>query len=307
MKKDKTDSVEMLWMDRLNYSEGWSIKTHSHNNFFQMYLINTGSFLCIYNDEITELDENSFLLIPPNTSHGIPEIQKGEIKILDIKFSINDSFIKKEITALGGRGDISDLPIKERMEEIREYGKETPFLYKKIADCILEYILLLLIKEKSSIDKSIGIEEKNKSYDSAFSGKSSDLVNGISEYIKEKYMSNISLDELQDVFGYSKNYICQKFKAEKTIAIKQYINTLKIEKAKELIALNKEDLKSIADTLGFCNIHYFNRVFKEYTGCSPAFFREKELKEYRKPVIFNYDYTIMCFDYFYGELREYRE
>jgi len=303
MKTNRLDSVEMIWIARYDYGEGWRIKMHSHSDFFQIYVVTSGSFLCIYNNDAIELNDGSFLIIPPDTSHGVPKIQKGKTKILDIKFNINDYFIKQEMTALGGRNDVNDLPLRERMEEIREYGKEKPFLYKKIANAILEYLLLLIIKEKSSLSKSPGTEERNKTKDHVFSDKNSALVNGVSKYIKENYRDNISLDELQDVFGYSKNYICQKFKQEKTTTIKQYINKLKIERAKELIALDYVDLKSIANDLGFCNIHYFNRVFKEYTGFSPAFFREKELKEYRKQVFFSDDYIITPFDY-YKESKE---
>ena len=49
-----------------------------------------------------------------------------------------------------------------------------------------------------------------------------------------------------------------------------YFISLKIERAKELIAEGKMNFTEISDHLGFCSIHYFSRIFKKFTGITPT-------------------------------------
>ena len=103
-------------------------------------------------------------------------------------------------------------------------------------------------------------------------GKATDIYN----YINEHYTEKITLNDICLLFGTNKTSLCRNFKSTYGTTILDYINKLKISRAKRLIREQKLSVTEISETLGFSSIHYFCRLFKNNTGLSP--------KEYSKTV-----------------------
>ena len=57
----------------------------------------------------------------------------------------------------------------------------------------------------------------------------------------------------------------------------RYLNELRVEKAKELIATNAMKLSDIASMVGFSDPLYFSRVFKKTAGIPPKEFQQSLL------------------------------
>ena len=58
--------------------------------------------------------------------------------------------------------------------------------------------------------------------------------------------------------------------------LREYINSKRIDAAKQLMSTTKLNLTDIALQVGFENIPYFSTVFKKYCGVSPSEWKEKE-------------------------------
>jgi len=54
-----------------------------------------------------------------------------------------------------------------------------------------------------------------------------------------------------------------------------WLNSLRIEKAKELLSDWELKLYEVADRVGFSDYKYFVRVFRRYTGCRPSEYRSR--------------------------------
>ena len=63
---------------------------------------------------------------------------------------------------------------------------------------------------------------------------------------------------------WSNTYLSTTFKKKYGIGIAQYINSLRIEKAKRLIVNTDENIKEIALSVGFSSDAAFIRVFKQF-------------------------------------------
>ena len=50
---------------------------------------------------------------------------------------------------------------------------------------------------------------------------------------------------------------------------------LTVEKAKDLIVKSDLPITQISSIIGFCNVNYFDRIFKKYFGCNPSDIRKK--------------------------------
>lgn len=94
--------------------------------------------------------------------------------------------------------------------------------------------------------------------------------------INENYADNdLSLTMLADRLALHKVYLCRIFKEETQKNIKDVIQAVRIEKAKELIKLNEYKLYEIANMVGYATTQQLNIYFKKIEGVSPNTFRVK--------------------------------
>ena len=96
----------------------------------------------------------------------------------------------------------------------------------------------------------------------------------------EENYSNVSfnLNSLADDMNLSSGYLSSLFKSLFGIPFKDYLNNIRMEKAKLLLLTT--DLKNyeISDQIGFDNVYYFNSKFKKTFGVTPKEFKKNITK-----------------------------
>lgn len=96
------------------------------------------------------------------------------------------------------------------------------------------------------------------------------------EYIDAKYEdSMLGLYSISEYLGVTNTYLSSVFKKKYNIGVIQYINSLRIDKAKKLILNSEYSMKEIAQKVGFSSDVTFIRVFKQYEHVTPGKFRQK--------------------------------
>ena len=81
----------------------------------------------------------------------------------------------------------------------------------------------------------------------------------------------ISLDDVADFAGVSSGYMSKSFKRIMGISLVDYINSMKIERAKEIMDQNHDArIADIAIALGFSNVYCFSKVFRKVEGVPPT-------------------------------------
>lgn len=99
-------------------------------------------------------------------------------------------------------------------------------------------------------------------------------VDEIIRYINYNLSFNVTARSIAEAHHLSESYICRLFKKHIGITITQFINNLKIEKAKDLLQNTNRSVESISDTLN-CNPIYLKRLFKKHTGMTLSTYRKK--------------------------------
>lgn len=99
------------------------------------------------------------------------------------------------------------------------------------------------------------------------------IVNHARMIIRSSIESDISPQHIADELQISYSRFRKIFKEYTGIAPVQYQIQLKIERAKELLAVEKKSIKEISYELNFESCNYFSALFKEKTGFSPVEFR----------------------------------
>lgn len=89
----------------------------------------------------------------------------------------------------------------------------------------------------------------------------------------------IRLDEVASHVGMNKSAFCTFMRRHTGTTFSGYINSLRLEKAVELLKQANNDIAEIAYSVGFNNVTYFNRLFKSKYGCSPKNMRVKNKVE----------------------------
>ncbi|WP_248926068.1 response regulator transcription factor [Paenibacillus hamazuiensis] len=94
------------------------------------------------------------------------------------------------------------------------------------------------------------------------------------DYAEKFYMQEISLSQISEHVGLSVSHFSALFKQQTGDSFVNYMNRIRIDKAKQLLLEPDLKIYQVADMVGFSSIPYFTRVFKNMTGLSPNEFRK---------------------------------
>ncbi len=105
--------------------------------------------------------------------------------------------------------------------------------------------------------------------------KHTDTILKAIRYIKDNYSKKITLEDVANHVYLSKSYLSKIFKEETGVNLVSFLNKVRIDKSKLLLANSKLSLIDIANLIGFDDQSYFTKVFKSIVGVSPGKYREK--------------------------------
>ena len=95
----------------------------------------------------------------------------------------------------------------------------------------------------------------------------------ILEWIRIHSTAALSLHRVAREFNYSKEYLARYFKKNMGMSVHEYVNRMKVSKAKELLCESGASIKEIAGDLGFEDEKYFMKLFKRYEKVTPRTYR----------------------------------
>lgn len=107
----------------------------------------------------------------------------------------------------------------------------------------------------------------------------SKIIAKIKQYIINNINNQITLNGIGDFIHMNPAYISSVFKEETGENVFDFITSIRVEKAKELIKENRYRIKEITEMVGYKDQRYFCQVFKKYTGITATEYREKCLTD----------------------------
>ncbi|MDE6816682.1 MAG: helix-turn-helix domain-containing protein [Lachnospiraceae bacterium] len=122
--------------------------------------------------------------------------------------------------------------------------------------------LVRQLMESVNADAGEGIEQKR-------------VIRTVLAIIDERYREDISLQSIAEEVYLSPSYLSYLFKKEVGVSLIKYITMLRLGKAKELLLAGNMKVSDIAVKVGYQNYSYFNIMFKNHVGVSPAQYRER--------------------------------
>lgn len=104
--------------------------------------------------------------------------------------------------------------------------------------------------------------------------KNAEIISEMKAYIAENYQDGITLSELARKFNLSAGHLSNLFHEESGESFSDYLNMIRLNKAKELLKTTDDKIYQIADQLGFNDAYYFSSWFKKLVGASPTTYRD---------------------------------
>lgn len=140
----------------------------------------------------------------------------------------------------------------------------------------LEQEVERLYKCKNIMEILAVTEDNIKEYEAFLERSMSASRNEVAteNYIYQHYEEDLNLEMLAEKVYLSSGYLSFIFKKETGMNLNRYIRVFRMEKAKELLCSTNMKVAQISERVGFANVSYFCRSFREYYGSSPESYRK---------------------------------
>ena len=247
---------------------------HSHH-YHEIFYLMSGQRKLTLNQTIYELGKGDLAFIPTNTIHRTSYKSNYTHERIAITFEeylleplFNNPELGKERVLSLLQPAIIHIPETHRAyaEELmlKIYYEEDhvdDFSYS-MRQCYLLELILFLFRCSQAAKAPKPLDVTHESIQAAVS------------YIYEHYYENLTLSELAAHFGMSNSYFSKKFKAVTGFGFKEYLTSVRIQKATELLLNTRDSITDIALTCGFNDSNYFGDAFRKVKRVSPAKFRK---------------------------------
>lgn len=110
-------------------------------------------------------------------------------------------------------------------------------------------------------------------------GNNSEVLTLVYQFIQENYNQEINLQVISERYHFSYGYLSTIFTEKYGLSFSKYLKKVRITKAKEYLVHSTLSLSEICYEVGYTELGYFSRVFKEETGITPSQYRKGRLKK----------------------------
>lgn len=258
------------------------VPPHVHS-FVEINYMYSGSCEQIINGKSRNLKEGEMILIDCETVHAIGYTNENDIMInlMIHKNYLNNTFINRLssdsiisrffINAMNQKTNHNNYIIFHSSENRRlsVFMNELLLEYysPSLNSCeILDNLFILIISELVNI---FG-HDMNKKRDnpSQFS------IIPVLKHIESNYKT-ITLEKTASFFNINPNYLTTLLKQQTGYSYKELILMEKMKTAQKLLTNTDMSIKEVANTIGYSNLTFFYKKFKEFFHCLPNEYRLK--------------------------------
>ena len=241
-------------------SEIYSHEANWHENP-EIQLCIKGEGFVLLDDDRVSFEKGDVVAVNPNVLH-----RTGTKSSLKYACLIIDSAFLRQMgidpLSVGFSKMIKDPAISRSFCRLIEEYKNTGVC--RIAK-LNELLLHILIE----------LREKYSSSESSFPAKRSfEPVKDAIIYIRANFAKKLTLDEISKNVLMNKYSLSREFKRMTGSTVVQYINSYRCARAAEHIS-DGTSVSDAARLCGFCNMSFFTKTFKAYTGKSPSEYKIK--------------------------------
>lgn len=244
---------------------------HWHRSV-EIFAVFEGEMDFYLNDERFPLHSGEFILVNSNEIHSInvPNPNKTVVIQMPLK-TFEDYFTGEQFIRFSHSSRAQDSKILELVQEMFETYEKKECGYEMKVKGLYFMILYLLVTEYRELEVTDDQLKRNRKLD---------RLSMITTYIKENYASELTLEDLAKIFGYSPYYLSKMFQKYAGINYKAYLQSVRVENAYKEMANSDHTISEVAMNNGFPSSKAFAKAFSKKYGLLPSEYRK--LKQVKK-------------------------
>lgn len=233
----------------------WQKREKSLQNY-DLFYVWSGEGTVIRNDEPFQVGKGSCFLFRPGDHTSATHNPQKPLVLTYIHFDV--------------AGEVTDIPLP--YHELRETVEFEHLLAR--------YVRLFLVDtyaaevEGQLILKQLMIhllrEDRVQPVERNVSNHLTEIIHEIANYVSQHPGISHRVEDLAARAGLSPRYFSIKFKELTGSSVQSYVIRARIERAQHLLLYAGMNVTEVADALGYRDIFFFSRQFKQYTGKSPS-------------------------------------
>ena len=243
----------------------WKVQA-GQRDFHNVMLVVSGSGVCILNGEEHDMIAGKLFYHPVNQSFGYDSSKRDPLHCLGGNFSVHALHDDEQ----GGSLTLVErLPLervsspRNLLQLIRLWTELVSAWNNRAIHRLMHCRSLLLHIISELLLNQIGL------------GKKDTQILNVAAHMRTHYACKHSLADLAAMTGLTPSYFGQRFKALTGETPIDFLNTIRIEKVLEALALGST-ISEAASKCGFQDPFYFTRLFKKRKGVPPSAYINQE-------------------------------
>ncbi len=253
---------------------------HYHNIIEIIYILEGEFHITVGNTKYT-LHPGEMVLINSKEVHSVSVLDYGIHRSFAVKFTpetiCSDSqslmelkYVIPYIVSISDfkahytKDEVENSNIKNCIENIMKEERERQHAYKFAIRIYISQLFLYLIRKVNTVNAKD--EEIKESIRKQFKN--------IFHYISHHCTEKLTAVQVAKRFGLRQSDFSAHFKKITGKSFNEYLNYIRICKAKRMLISSEKNITEIAFSVGFANTSYFINCFKAQMGITPASFKQ---------------------------------
>lgn len=266
--------VKVLWLSKCAYLPANGVDIHSHPFFHCLYIADGAAEMTI-GEKLYSAAEDEFYLIAPGVRHRFTADTEKGLKTIEVKFTASE-MLSAYLTGLGEQMRICDGKIRRLAENLIGEGMSKAAYRNDIVNLRFTEILMHLLRASDEREDAVqGVDDPIPEYAREAGGPNGADLKKALVFMEKNLDQPVDLDTLAKVSGMSRFQFNRAFKSAYGITPIRYLGDLRFAKAKELMRYSDKNVTQIAYSVGFNDVHYFSRFFKQRENVAPNEYLKK--------------------------------
>jgi len=263
--------MEIALIDK---NEGFENRFHTHQ-WFDISFVMKGSLIYEIGQNKYSVSAGEVIIIPPGKLHKETCDLSTDFEVLFVCARLIRKNKQIDVTEYLQIPEVSK--IQNQKEIYRIFGRILNEVTYRNQGYLLQvkaevyHLLVLLFRNEA------GAGQKTNDIKKLSNIRKKKIVDDIKDYFYHNYNQKISMGELSKSLYLSTPYISSVFKKQTGYTPVEFLNKVRMDKAKALFAAGETDIGKVAESVGISDIHYFYKVFKMFESMTPVAYIELNL------------------------------
>lgn len=271
--RDEISIKELVTVHYFEFAKDYRFVGEKHD-FWELVYVDAGEITAYSGEKEYRLTKGSIIFHRPNEWHTLigNGISASSVAIISFK-SVSDVLYNlsgkifdtdtRQRTLLskiiGEASSAFDTPLSTLITPKLHRRKNALFASEQMVKLyLLEFLITFLRDEYTFLSSAID------------GGTGNMLFDEITHFMEENLDKKLTLSDMAQYAAISKTALKKLFREQTGGGACEYFTKMKINRAKMYIREENFNFTQIAELLGYDNIHYFSRVFKQYVKMPPS-------------------------------------